>query len=450
MSSSVVPPTVTAVEAMAAVEDAVGVVAGLDPTSVSPVELGRLMRRLDAQRDRLAGVAGVWAGCFEAAGGPDDDGAPTLSAWMRRELRVTATEARRRVRAGHALKALPGFAAALADGTVGAAHVDVVAHGVHTLGAEVVAGVEPVLLEVARTCDADLLKQALAKVRDTLDPDAADAAYIRALERRDVTVTGVGDGFVVRGFVGPETGVALREVLYSLGKPAGADDDRPAGHRRADGLGDLCRSVMDHGLPTDRGLRPHLYVTVTADRLATATTGQDPADGTEPARLHGHGDLPDHVLARIACDATLTPVTLDQAGHVLDVGRSTRLATLKQRHAIAVQQDGTCLNPGCHNTRLEIHHIRPWSTGGPTDLANLAGYCTRCHHLIHQGLLDRHTRRHRGLEPPDQAPTTPPSAQTPSRSLHPHLPHALLQGGKHHARTVIGDYRRARDPVDRR
>ena len=77
---------------------------------------------------------------------------------------------------------------------------------------------------------------------------------------------------------------------------------------------------------------------------------------------------------------------------MLDVGRTQRLATLKQRQAIQTQQGGTCANPGCDRTHLEIHHLVPWSVGGHTDMADLAGYCSRCHHLIHQGLLI--TRKH--------------------------------------------------------
>jgi hypothetical protein len=151
--------------------------------------------------------------------------------------------------------------------------------------------------------------------------------------------------------------------------------------------------VLDHGLPTDRGLRPHLFITVTEDRLTTATNGQptlDTAAGHQPALLHGYGPIPDTLLATLACDAVTTVVTVDQHRPdptVLDVGRTSRLATLKQRQAIITAQQGVCFTPGCTRTHLEIHHLIGWRAGGPTDLANLRGYCTRCHHLIHQGLL---------------------------------------------------------------
>jgi len=367
------------------------------------------MVALDAVRARLDAVAAEWVLRFEQVDGPAEVGCTTLGHWMRRDLRVTSAEARRRVKAARALRRLPGTRDALATGAIGSAHVDVFAQAVHLLGADVVADAEPVLIGVARTCDADALKAAVAKVRDVLDPDAAEVAYLRSLERRDVTLAQAGDGYMLRGWLDPEAGAVVKTVLYSAAKPTGATDDRTAGQRRVDGLADLCRAYLAHGLPSDRGLRPHLYLTVTPGRLRAATatpatTGRHTFDPTEPAaELHGRGPIPDLLLSRLACDAELTPVVIadnhaddladdhvrsgDGVAAVLNVGRTRRLATLKQRHAIHVAQDGTCANPGCDRTHLEIHHLTPWTEGGPTDLANLAGYCTRCHHLIHAGLL---------------------------------------------------------------
>ncbi|MGI9085378.1 MAG: HNH endonuclease [Aeromicrobium sp.] len=76
---------------------------------------------------------------------------------------------------------------------------------------------------------------------------------------------------------------------------------------------------------------------------------------------------------------------------MLNVGRTSRLATGRQRRAIITRQDGVCAAPGCRNTHLEIHHAIWWSHGGRTDLDNMIGLCVRCHHLVHRDLLHVHT-----------------------------------------------------------
>ncbi|MCU1679083.1 MAG: endonuclease, partial [Frankiales bacterium] len=72
---------------------------------------------------------------------------------------------------------------------------------------------------------------------------------------------------------------------------------------------------------------------------------------------------------------------------ILNVGRTHRLATHKQRRAVIARQLGVCATPGCNHTHLEIHHVIWWSLGGRTDLNQLIGLCVRCHHLLHAGKL---------------------------------------------------------------
>ena len=49
----------------------------------------------------------------------------------------------------------------------------------------------------------------------------------------------------------------------------------------------------------------------------------------------------------------------------------------------------TCGFPGCTVAVewCEIHHVEPWESGGPTDLANLLPLCLAegHHHLVHEG-----------------------------------------------------------------
>ena len=95
----------------------------------------------------------------------------------------------------------------------------------------------------------------------------------------------------------------------------------------------------------------------------------------------------------------MTAILLRGNTDVLDVGRTYRLATLKQRRAVIARQGGQCATPGCHNTHLEMHHPTWWSRGGKTNTDNLAGICPRPgvppqrrvaageHQLVHRNLL---------------------------------------------------------------
>ncbi|MBI4941516.1 MAG: DUF222 domain-containing protein, partial [Actinobacteria bacterium] len=62
------------------------------------------------------------------------------------------------------------------------------------------------------------------------------------------------------------------------------------------------------------------------------------------ATLHRHGPIGSHLLAYLACTATLTKVLLDPNGAPLDVGRAHRLATPAQRKALAARDSG-CVIP---------------------------------------------------------------------------------------------------------
>jgi hypothetical protein len=58
-----------------------------------------------------------------------------------------------------------------------------------------------------------------------------------------------------------------------------------------------------------------------------------------------------------------------------------------QRKALAVR-DGGCLVPACRVpvALADVHHVIPWSRGGPTDLGNLVAVCPRHHTAVHAGV----------------------------------------------------------------
>ena len=91
-------------------------------------------------------------------------------------------------------------------------------------------------------------------------------------------------------------------------------------------------------------------------------------------------------MAPIACNAHIVPIVVDASGRVLDLGRTQRLASARQRIALRAMYR-TCAFPGCDVpfARCEIHHLIEWQQGGRTDLADLLPTCSRHHHVVHEG-----------------------------------------------------------------
>jgi hypothetical protein len=90
-------------------------------------------------------------------------------------------------------------------------------------------------------------------------------------------------------------------------------------------------------------------------------------------------------LQRLACDCELTRIVLDADGVPLDVGRTQRTYTKELRRAV-LARDGHCRWPGCtlRAEWCEVHHVRWYSHGGVTSLANALTLCTFHHHEVHR------------------------------------------------------------------
>jgi hypothetical protein len=73
-----------------------------------------------------------------------------------------------------------------------------------------------------------------------------------------------------------------------------------------------------------------------------------------------------------------------------DVFEEPERATSELRCVLAEEVlDGWCCStPGCpHKIRLHLHHLIPYSQGGPTLPHNVCGLCVACHGNVHAGSL---------------------------------------------------------------
>lgn len=301
-----------------------------------------------------------------------DEGYSSPRAWLRHQLHLDTAEAGVLLAAGHTLAVLPE----IENVSMSLAHLRYFNYAIKHVGVEPTREVLSELLDVAAKAEPDDLRGVVRTLRETVFPDSLEEAWIRGMNREDVKLSPVGDGWHLSGFLNATTGAKLDTLLRSLSAPAGADDPRTASQRRVDGLERLLDSVLANGLPGDQGVRPHLTITVDAADVVKGT-----------GRLVGFGSISNAQLQEIICDADITPLLTNGPEQALDVGRKRRLATYRQRQAINAQQNHCCAAPGCRGPVVHVHHVVYWSDGGTTDLINLIGLCPRCHRAVHAGIL---------------------------------------------------------------
>jgi hypothetical protein len=333
------------------------------------------LRAFQAAQDALDAAKAEELAALEESKDFELDGASSVTTWARTELRLDARETKALVQAAATVRMLPRVAEAAATGQVRLDHLAVFSYGLKHIGSQVVRDSEDWLLDVAITHEPAALRQVMKSLREAVYPDSLDAAWIDGMDRQDIQVNPVPDGWHVNGFLNTTTGSKFRQVLDTLGAPRDADDQRPGAERRVDALDRLLTTILEAGLPSDKGIRPQLSVIVD-------TNGPS-------AELAGYGAIGPKLLDYLTCQSDLTTITTGgEQARILNVGRTRRHANRQQRRAIIARQHGICAAPGCHNTHLEIHHVTWWSRGGTTDLNHMIGLCIRCHHLVHRELLN--------------------------------------------------------------
>jgi hypothetical protein len=135
-------------------------------------------------------------------------------------------------------------------------------------------------------------------------------------------------------------------------------------------------------LPAHGGDRPTVMVTIDFDQLVGQLN-----DKTGIGMLNGpYGPTPitPQTARRHACGADLIPALLATDGTILDLGRSQPTWSTTQRRAARLRDSG-CVFPKCQaslNT-CDLHHLRFYSLGGPTDHDNSAHLCHFHHWLVH-------------------------------------------------------------------
>ncbi len=352
------------------------------------------IRALSDARNAIDAALSERLAVMDEAREHEAEGASSIGTWARRELHQDAGLTLQMVRAAATFRALPAVGEAARSGAISSDHVKSFSYALKHVGVEETQLIEAPLLEVATHVAPSEFHAKVRQIRAVMHPHDLDQAWLKGMDKRDIRLAKTTEGWHVTGFLDIETGAKLNTILTTLSVPRDADDQRSPSERRMDALDGLCSRVLEHGLPADNGVRPHINVTADAETLQAMANDEARRSldlDVQPATLEGFGPIGPQLLAHLLCGAELTPFlikTIDKNTEVLDVGRTERLATPRQAKAISLRQQGVCAAPSCWHPIAHNHHIRWWSQGGWTDLDNLIGLCRKCHSLVHSGRLD--------------------------------------------------------------
>jgi len=185
----------------------------------------------------------------------------------------------------------------------------------------------------------------------------------------------------------PAGAAALEAAIGPLSAPVpgpdGERDSRSPQLRRGQALIEVCRRATSAGDRPPAGVKTTLMLTMSYDDLA-ARVGAATVVGSG----QGGALIAPETVRRLACDANVIPTVLGSRGEILDLGRSTRLATPGQLAALWLRDRG-CSFPGCTTPAhwCDAHHLVHWADGGQSNLANLALLCGRHHSIAHRDHL---------------------------------------------------------------
>jgi hypothetical protein len=277
----------------------------------------------------------------------------------------------------------------------------------------------------------DELGTLATRIREHLDPDGAEPRDAAKQALRGFSHPKVGPDGMARGrYALPpyQLGVLLTAV-GSILSPRTADpaappidpaDTSPADQNTSastkdngNGDGDSCGDAPDDGtepeyvLPDVRTSEQKLLDAImTLIEMAAASPEASKLNGSAPTvNVHvtlkdledGRGagwidgstePIPMSTINRIRCHGDTLVTLFGDNGEVLRQGKKQRLATGRQRRALAAR-DGGCVIPGCTAppSRCQAHHVVPWVSKtyqpGRTDIDNLALLCPFHHAAIH-------------------------------------------------------------------
>jgi hypothetical protein len=262
----------SAAQALAGLEASIGYLAAADVAEWPADALAGCLRALGRVESAQVAARSRAMAAFNAQGGFEVDGQPTIRTWLRWQTQVTTGASHAAAGWMKRLAVHPRVLAALAAAQVTASFARLICDASDLLPPELRDEADEILLAAAAggATEADLamLAQEMRERSappDTDGPDDRDDDGFR--DRRvqlDVHFRGAGK---LDGDLTPECTAALAALLGSLGKKAGPEDTRTEQQRQHDALEEAARRLIAGGLPDTAGQPAQVQLHVTLDQL---------------------------------------------------------------------------------------------------------------------------------------------------------------------------------------
>jgi hypothetical protein len=289
--------------------------------------------------------------------------------WLHWRCDLSRNAAREKVRLAHALKSLPQMSVAFERGVLTYSKV-------RALTRVASADNEAALIAFALTTTAARLEERCRQIRN-VQPDNGAEAH-RVYQQRSLRVWRDG----ARGTLTLTVELALEQgelICRALDKAVeehssnGPEFESTSWHaQQADAMVALAKSYLEGGADSHSSSTESYQVVIHVDRTALS-------EGA------GRADLPLESVRRLSCDASVVTMTEGPDGEPLNVGRKQRTVSTAIKRALWAR-DGGCSFPGCTHTRfVDAHHVKHWSQGGETSVANTMLLCSAHHRLVHEG-----------------------------------------------------------------
>lgn len=381
------------------VEELVERVRALATTStdgrVGDRDLEHLAAGLESLRRATDALTAQVNGEMDARGSIDKEHGHSTRTWTAATFQVPSDTAGRRIKVARLLRQCPVLAGALADGRISFDHVRLIAGATNPRNLATVVEIQQQLIDL--TDEVVLFRYWAAKVVDLLRVADADGPEPRVedtklhLDRQfDGTsrLTGTIAG-EVRDVVAHALDTFADRMFHRFASDAAqAPGDVEIPNRSTLmglALGEICRLALASS-HSGAGTAADVTYIIHSDDPGTVWS----SDGR---RVESH-------TAQVACcDGAFHAVVMDRFGVPLDVAREARFANAWQRRA-AQRRDGGCVFPGCDTAeqQTDLHHVRHWEHGGPSDLSNFACLCRRHHGVVHRSGWHMRTVDHQRFE----------------------------------------------------